>query len=171
MLGISPQKGIAYKFPVKLLKSNLSGFKVTPVIVAGDFSIEKWNAGDAYVQKTSSIANLANTPIVADTSASCTTVMLSLTASEMAADIIIVTARDTDGANDWADNSWVIYPDQRKAVLENKKAIVMVGQVAHLRVYAADGTTVVLDKILKDIAGNDITALSAGQLAIEQAAA
>ena len=169
MLGISPQKGIAYKFPIKLLKLNLSGFKVTPVIIAGDFTIEKWNAGDAYTQKTSSIANLTNTPIVADSSASCTTVMLSLTATEMAADIVIITARDADGANDWADNSWVIYPDRRKAILENKKAIVMVGSVAHLRVYAADGTTVVLDKILKDISGNDITALSAGQLAIEQA--
>lgn len=170
MLGIGPQKGVAYKMPVKLLKANLSSFKVTPVIATGDFTIEKWNFGDAYTQKTSSIANLTNLPIVADSAASCTTVMLSLTSVEMNADIIVITARDVDGANDWADNSWVIYPDFRKAVLENKKAIVFVGNEAHLRVYATDGTTVLLDKILKDVNGNDLTALSAGQLAIERAA-
>lgn len=169
MLGISPVKGQAYVFLAKLYRNGENVYRINPDLAAGDFKLETWDYSTSFAGfSEGTISNLATLPKKLNTAGS--TLAVYLTAAEMNHDVVVVTAADQDGVgNNWGNNCWVIYPDRQKPVLEGKKTIEFVGSVAHLRAYAADGVTVVLDKVLKDKDGNDISALAAGQLAQELA--
>lgn len=169
MLGISPVKGVAYSFAAKLYRNGENTYRLNPDFVVGDFKIETWNyltSWAGFSEGSGTIANLTNLP--KKMNAASSTFIFGLTAAEMNNDVVIITAADQDGiGNSWGNNCWVIYPDRQKPIIENKKAIEFVGAEARLRVYAKDGVTLVLDKVLKDKDGGNLTALTAGQLAQE----
>ncbi len=171
MLGISTIKGQPYTFSAKLYQQGANTYRVNPTLAAGDFLVETWDYSTdftTWAAGTLTSANITNLPKIANASSS--TVLVYLTAAEMAHDVVIITAADVDGLyNSWANNCWVIYPDVRRAVLRHKKTIEYVGSVAHLRVYATDGVTLLMDKILKDATGLDLSPAVAGMLAQEQA--
>jgi hypothetical protein len=54
-------------------------------------------------------------------------------------------------------------------ILDNKRILVKVGSTWYLRVFDDNGTTIIQDKALKDVAGAEITDIEAGALAQEYA--
>lgn len=54
-------------------------------------------------------------------------------------------------------------------ILDNKRILIKAGSTWYLRVFDDNGTTVIQDKALKDVAGNEITDIEAGALAQEYA--
>ncbi len=84
-----PVKGVAYDFALGLDAVLTTGFQANPTLAAGDFKISK---------DYGTFANLATLPIVAP--ASSTSVKISLSATEMDADKIVVFAQDQAG-DEW----------------------------------------------------------------------
>lgn len=84
-----PVKGVAYDFSIGLDSVVGDGFQSNPTIAAGDFVISK---------DYGTFANLATLPVV--TPSSTTSVKISLSATEMDADKIVVFAQDQ------ADDEW-----------------------------------------------------------------
>ncbi len=105
-----PVKGVAYSFAIYLTdQSNRYTFKSAPTLATGDFQISK----DGGV-----FANLATLPTVEPTGGS--RVKVSLSATEMAADILDILAVDAAGAewdplaitiktNDYSNFEFVMY--------------------------------------------------------------
>ena len=88
----TPKRGVAFKMYVGLVdQSNTKLLKVNPTIASGDFQISK-DGG--------SFANLATLPSA--NPASSRAVMIDLSASEMAADNIVIQCVDAAGA-EWCD--------------------------------------------------------------------
>lgn len=87
-----PQKGVAYDFYTPLVSvANTPAFQVNPTIAAGDFKISK-DGG--------SFNNLATLPVV--TPAGSRMVKISLSATEMTADKVVVQCVDVAGA-EWEE--------------------------------------------------------------------
>lgn len=90
---MTPKKGVAFDFDLSLVDSaNRPQFKASPTIANGDFQISK--DGGAF-------ANLATLPVVSPLGS--VNVLISLSATEMNADRIVVTAIDAAGS-EW-DNA------------------------------------------------------------------
>ena len=81
-----PVRGVAYDFPMALDSVASAGFQVNPTIAAGDFQISK---------DFGAYANLATLPVV--TPAGTDQVKVSLSATEMTADKILIRAKDHAG--------------------------------------------------------------------------
>ena len=87
-----PKKGVAYDFSLSLVSVAVSTqFQVNPTIAAGDFKISK---------DYGAFVNLAILPVVLP--AGTINVKVSLSATEMQADKIVVLARDAAGA-EWRE--------------------------------------------------------------------
>jgi len=84
-----PVRGIAYQFPVGLGSVLSTGFQVSPTIAAGDFQISR---------DSSAFANLATLPVVSPSGS--TSVLISLSSTEMTADKIVIYAKDAAG-DEW----------------------------------------------------------------------
>ena len=84
-----PIKGIAYDFSIGLDSVLGTGFQANPTLAAGDFTISKDNGA---------FANLTTLPVV--TPSGSTSVLVSLSATEMDADKIVIFAQDQ------ADDEW-----------------------------------------------------------------
>ena len=54
-------------------------------------------------------------------------------------------------------------------ILDNKRILIKVGSTWYLRVFDDNGTTIIQDKALKDVTGNEISDIEAGALAQEYA--
>lgn len=59
--------------------------------------------------------------------------------------------------------------DYQVKIIDNKRILIKVGSTWHLQVFDDDDLTPILDKELKDVAGNEISDLAAGILAQELA--
>jgi hypothetical protein len=87
-----PKKNIAYSFVISLVdQANRPQFKSTPTLAAGDFKVSTDGAA---------LANLTTLPT--NTPASSVCVLVSLSASEMNGDRIVVVGKDAAGA-EWDD--------------------------------------------------------------------
>lgn len=93
-----PKRGEDFIFPIALEDMSTPGsFKSTPTIAAGDFKVSK--DGGAF-------ANLTTLPTV--TPASSTSVRITLSATEMTADTVMVQCIDQTSPKEWADRSITI---------------------------------------------------------------
>lgn len=93
-----PKKNTAFSLYLPLVTSNSSDWKATPTIAAGDIMISK--DGGAF----------ANPDTLPDENPnSSKVVLITLTATEMNADIIVVRAIDQTAAKEWQDTGEVIY--------------------------------------------------------------
>ena len=88
----TPRKNVAYTFYMALVESSTGSFKVDPTIAAGDFQVSK--DGGAF-------ANLTTTPTVEPSGS--VSVKVELSADEMNADKVFITAIDASGA-EWNDS-------------------------------------------------------------------
>lgn len=89
----APQrKNQAFKFTIPLDDLYGDGFKVNPTIAAGDFKVDKDQGG---------LNNLSTTPIVSPSGS--TIVLVSLSATEMNADMVTIVAIDQSSPKEWAD--------------------------------------------------------------------
>lgn len=88
-----PVKNEDFQFRVGVENMSAPGsFKANPTIAAGDFQISK--DGGAY-------ANLATLPSVSP--ASGTDILISLSSTEMNADVVVITGIDQTSPKEWAD--------------------------------------------------------------------
>ena len=95
-----PVKGVAYAFALFLIdQTNRSSFKSSPTLATGDFKVDKDDAG---------FTNLATLPVVSP--AATARVLVSLSATEMAADKVTVLAHDAAGG-EWDDVAATIKTD------------------------------------------------------------
>ncbi len=88
-----PKKGEEFLIRIALQDMAVDGsFKSNPTIAAGDFKVDKDGAG---------LVNLNTTPTV--TPAAGVLVLLTLSATEMNADIVSVVGIDQTAAKEWSD--------------------------------------------------------------------
>ena len=132
-----PKKGVAYTFPLQVGDKNVSGtFKVNPTIAAGDFQVSKDGAA---------FANLATLPVV--TPAGSSSILISLSVTEMGADKVEVVGKDVTG-NEWFDVEAFLdlipYTiDDIFALLANNSNVVLEGDGSRtITIFEDDGTTV-----------------------------
>lgn len=97
-----PKRGEDFIFPMCLRDMSVSGsFKANPTLAAGDVKISK--DGGAF-------ANLASLPTVSP--ASGVGVVVTLSATEMTADYVLITFIDQTATKEWADDAISIVTTQ-----------------------------------------------------------
>ena len=88
-----PKKGEDCLFRVALCDANdPRSFKSTPTLAAGDFKVDKDGGG---------LTNLATTPTVSP--AATVLVLITLSATEMNADVVTLVCIDQTAPKEWAD--------------------------------------------------------------------
>jgi len=88
-----PKKNQAFSIVVGLEDFATPGaFKSSPTLAAGDFKVDKDGAG---------LNNLATLPTVTPAASTC--VLISLSATEMNADIVTIDCIDQTATKEWAD--------------------------------------------------------------------
>lgn len=93
-----PVKGSALQLRIGLADMNVPGsLKSSPTIAAGDFKIDKDGGG---------LSNLTNLPTVSPSGTTC--VLISLTATEMTADVVTIVCIDQTSPKEWCDNQFCI---------------------------------------------------------------
>ena len=136
----NPQRGVAYSFRITLLDTLLPGrIKKTPTIAAGDFKVSLDNGTPT---------NLTTLPVEVPAASGCITV--SLSASEMTADKILVIWSDPQF--EWGDGS--IFFDAPTVTLTNND-LTSISSIATttnttplVESYAADGIAPSRDQLL-----------------------
>jgi hypothetical protein len=132
----NPQRGVAYSFRITLLDTLVPGrIKKTPTIAAGDFKISK-DAGAP--------VDLTTLPTETPAGSGCITV--SLSATEMTADKILVLWSDPQF--EWGDGS--VFFDAPSVMLTNNDLtnIGALNTTALTESYAADGAAPTRDQLL-----------------------
>ena len=87
-----PIKNEDFVFRIALDALDGSGFKASPTIAAGDFKVDKDGAG---------LTNLATLPTVSPSGSIL--VLISLSATEMNADVVTIVCVDKTSPKEWAD--------------------------------------------------------------------
>lgn len=88
-----PIKGAAFSLRISLADANVpASFKASPAISAGDFKIDKDGGG---------LNNLATLPVVSP--AASALVQISLSATEMTADVVTIVGISQTSPKPWAD--------------------------------------------------------------------
>lgn len=89
-----PKKGEDFVFKIALADmANPESFKATPTLAAGDFKVDKHDGGG--------YANLATLPT--NDPAGSVNVLITLSATEMNADIVTLACIDQTSPKEWAD--------------------------------------------------------------------